>query len=300
MAIEKHWFTVEYMVKLLERSISPESRVEHNVFVPDLRSTTGGTRQCDVLISTGVPPRETKILVEVQNRKDKVELNDFLGWITKMQDIGAQQLFCVSTTGFSESIIDRAKQYGGTVRLITLKHENTKFMPIKIFSFKSRFNNYKKTINSAKITGVDANKKFLKGIKIPMEEKAFYYPNNNIKRSIPELLTDYLEKHGYQFEGTKETTFPGAGSKLLIDVNGKPVAVIVRCSYTMKNEITEGDSNVYSYEQLGDGTLAWLLTSECKVKTNNTVVSYNSSVPATLNPDGSFRVREVSIVVKLD
>jgi hypothetical protein len=91
--IEKHWLTVEYMVGLLERSLNPDSVVQQNVHLPDLTSNIGTTRECDILITTGKAPRETKIIVEVQNRKAKVDINMFQGWVSKMQNVGAQHYF---------------------------------------------------------------------------------------------------------------------------------------------------------------------------------------------------------------
>jgi hypothetical protein len=295
MALEKHWLTVEYMVGLLERSLSPESNVQQNVHLPDLTSNIGNTRQCDIVITSGTKPRETKTIVEVQNRKDKVEINDFQGWVSKMRDVGAQQLFCVSTTGFPVSIIEKARTFGGTVRLITLKLEDTKTLPIKIFSFKQSFNNYRKTIHSVKFTGIDdKSRKQLRGHKIHFEEKVFYYPNNQEKKSALDLLNAYLNKHGYEFEGQSETEFPGKDSKLLMDLDGKQITLKLKCNYSMKKEVIEGDSNVYNYEQLGDGTLAWLLTSECKVGN----ISYTASLPATPNSDGTFVVRYLDLLIK--
>jgi len=61
------WLTIEKLVQLIEKSISPESLVEHNIFLPDLTSRSNAKRQCDIVIKSGKPPRQTLTIVEVQS-----------------------------------------------------------------------------------------------------------------------------------------------------------------------------------------------------------------------------------------
>lgn len=116
---EAKWELVEKVVAKLEKAISPTARVEHNIYLPDLNGDTD-PRQIDVAIWTGVEPRETLSIVEVQDRDSKVDINTFEGWLGKMHDVGAQHLICVSTKGFPKSIINKAIRQGPSVRLITL------------------------------------------------------------------------------------------------------------------------------------------------------------------------------------
>src|SRR5882757_4539567 len=84
----------EKIVHLLEQSLDPESKVEHDVKLPILHSPSGETAQCDIVITSGKKPRETLTLIEVQDRSSKVKPNDFRGWLKKVEEVGAQHLIC--------------------------------------------------------------------------------------------------------------------------------------------------------------------------------------------------------------
>ena len=70
---------LERLVYLIEKSLDPEAKVEHDVNLPVLTSTIGATRQCDIVITQGTPPRETVTIIEVQDRTSKPPRNDFGG-----------------------------------------------------------------------------------------------------------------------------------------------------------------------------------------------------------------------------
>lgn len=114
------WKKAENIAALIEKTISPDAHVQPNVQLPVLGTTR--TRQCDVVIYFGIPPRQTIAIVEVQKRKRKPDITTFHGWIRKMQEVGAQQLFCVSALGYPKSIIDDVKsRIGPTVKLLTME-----------------------------------------------------------------------------------------------------------------------------------------------------------------------------------
>lgn len=115
------WITLEKLATIVERHIEPNARVRRNVTLPVLGSSSGRTRQCDIVIEAGKKPRVTTSIVEAQKRKDKPEIGEFDGWIEKMREVGAQHLICVSKTGYPKSIEEKADQIGPTVRLLTLK-----------------------------------------------------------------------------------------------------------------------------------------------------------------------------------
>lgn len=89
------WKHVERITALLEQSLTPTARVEHNVFLPVI-GVPGDKRQCDVVITYGQPPREAIAIVEVQDRTSKIAINDFDGWTVKREEVGANMLICVS------------------------------------------------------------------------------------------------------------------------------------------------------------------------------------------------------------
>lgn len=126
---DPNWKKVEKVVARLEKSISPNARIEHNQYLPDLTSE-GTTRQCDVVIYTGNSPRETLHIVEVQDRESPMKINEFDGFVTKMKTVGAQHLICVTKQNYSTTIINRAKSLGPTVRLLTLKQIEPQNLPL--------------------------------------------------------------------------------------------------------------------------------------------------------------------------
>ncbi|BBO28040.1 hypothetical protein AltI4_24280 [Alteromonas sp. I4] len=75
---------LEKLVEIIERSISPDTDIEQNVFLPILTSSEGHTAQCDIVIRQGKAPRQTLTIVEVQDRTSKVDINTFRGWLGKL------------------------------------------------------------------------------------------------------------------------------------------------------------------------------------------------------------------------
>lgn len=114
------WRSTEIIAALVEKAISPGAIVTHNVHLPVIGSSR--TRQCDVVITFGEKPRQSIAIVEVQKRKKKPDINTFHGWLQKMREVGAQQLFCVSMAGYPNSIIEEvAQRVGPSVKLLTFK-----------------------------------------------------------------------------------------------------------------------------------------------------------------------------------
>lgn len=130
--MEKHWASIEKLVQLIEKSISPDSTVEHNVRLLDLTSTNNSFRQCDIVIKSGTPQRQTITIVEVQDRTSQLNLNTFQGFVQKMYDVGAQHLICVSRKKFSNTIVEKARKSGGTIRLVTLSKFEPNNFPVEL------------------------------------------------------------------------------------------------------------------------------------------------------------------------
>jgi hypothetical protein len=84
------------------------------------------SRQCDVVLRIGKPPRQQFFIIEVQKRDAKPDINTFGGWLRKMDEVGANGLICVSEAGFPQSIIDDvALRVGPKVKLMTLERNET-------------------------------------------------------------------------------------------------------------------------------------------------------------------------------
>ena len=219
--IMKKWEEVEEIVKLLEASISPEAEVERNVFLPDLNSTQGAKRQCDVVIRNGKPPRETITIVEVQDRTSKVDVNTFGGWCQKMRDVGAQHLVCVSKEGFPRSVQEKALKMGPTVRLLMLSQlQSTEKWPLDFFSNVVQNPRRELTrIFNAELHYHNEENTDSQPITVQMDAKDFQY--NGRALSAKEIFfahLDYLEGQGSIFQDGKHTIdmkLPMDGDELL-------------------------------------------------------------------------------------
>jgi hypothetical protein len=288
------WFKLEQLIKVIENSIDPTSRVEHDVMLPSLTSGIGSKRQCDLIIRTGNPPRETITLVEVQRRNKKVDILVFDGWIQKMREIGAQHLICVSISGFPDSIKDRAKQLGGTVRLILFTNPDIKTLPIKIFGFNYSFSEYSFSYKSeVKIKGLDHNKKIFQNLKFHTDDKIFH-GTDKMGTSISDLINIYLQKNNITEAGQRLVQLPEDGDRLFIKVKGKLARIKLLCDIDFQVKKEDVPVDLWNYEQVGDGTLAWMFTGTLKYKNLN----YTVSVPTIQNQDGSFRVSNMQISVQ--
>jgi hypothetical protein len=133
---------LEKLVQVIEQLIAPDAVVEHNVHLPVLTSRTGRTVQCDIVIRSGKKSRETITIIEVQDRKKAVDVNDFRGWLVKLEEVGAQHLYCVSRNTFPESIKEMAALSGTKVKLITLKELSEDQMPYNFFKVSFYYNEF--------------------------------------------------------------------------------------------------------------------------------------------------------------
>lgn len=129
---DKEWKKTEKLVSVIEKFLTPDSRIEHNHWLPVVGSHR--KRQCDNVIFIKSGNKEIKYLVEVQKRKGKVAIGTFEGWVKKMQRVDAQGLICVSEKGFPKSIIEEVKNHYGsnTITLITLKEVDKLINPENI------------------------------------------------------------------------------------------------------------------------------------------------------------------------
>jgi hypothetical protein len=263
--VEK-WKETEEVIALIEKVISPTSKIETNVFLPDLNSTTGAKRQCDIVIKSGVSPRDTISIVEVQDRASKVEVNIFDGWYQKMRDVGAQHLICVSKKGFPRSVIEKAERIGPTVRLITLTELASHSWPFDFIS--GVVSNPRReliSINNAELHYKNECNTNEEGLDISMDDKCFAY--NNLSLSAKELYFTYMDYHeglsGELKDGqnTISVNLPLEGDEMRVKVNGEFKDVI---SFTSTIEVYVENRKFElvcnEYKQITyAGSLAWLM-----------------------------------------
>ncbi|MEY8250884.1 MAG: hypothetical protein RPR91_00740, partial [Colwellia sp.] len=140
--MDSDWKEMEKVVCLIEKSINKDSEVLHNqnLKVINPPSSSGRTRQCDVVILSSGMRRQTVTIVEVQNRNSKVDINTFNGWLEKLKEVGAQHLICVSRLDFPVSVKEKAEVLGSTVMLIKLQNEqDDTLIPIQLMSSMSKY-----------------------------------------------------------------------------------------------------------------------------------------------------------------
>jgi hypothetical protein len=291
--MKKDWKQTEKIVKLIEEVLSPNSYIEHDVKLPDLNSISRATRQCDLIIRNGEPPRQTLSIVEIQDRGKKVDITMFDGWVQKMRDVGAQHLICVSKKGFPKSIIEKAMRIGPTVRLITLEQLEKKDWPLNFFSssvvtlrrelldIKNSILNFKNPKENSK-----------EDLQFPLHEK--YLEINNDIYSPFELIfifLDYLElKNGKMKPGTNhiDMKLPIENERIVFHRNGETFDVIdIQQQLVVKYEEISTPLKCSTYKQIDyESELAWLL----EARINKNCKDYDLKIILKSEENGYYRI----------
>lgn len=262
----KDGIQLEQLVHLIEKSISPDAEVEHNVQMPILNSRSGATTQCDIVIRSGKPPRQTITLVEVQDRGTKVKPNDFRGWKQKREDVGAQHLICVSKQEFPKSIKEQASLSGSSIMLVTLKEATPEMLPLGFMRFYYQFRNFdliaitymQPTICNSKEISLEIKESIHSRCSVESNEQCWSVDGQNLISLFVLCRDFYLPPDGVvsgsgsiQFDCTE-------GHPLYYFVNGIFIRVGLDCKFDWKNEIIEKPVSILTYEQDEHGALAWV------------------------------------------
>lgn len=292
---------LEHLVHLIEKSINSDARVEHDVNLPVITSTIGATRQCDIVITQGKPPRQTVTIIEVQDRGSKPSRNDFGGWVEKLKEVGAQHLICVSREGFSASVIEKAAQSGTTVRLIELKEIGEDQIPLDIFSFSLIISDF----NIKKVEGIefdakkeDFEKNYQAGDRIDLGIINFHSPifsedGENII-SLYQLIRNNFPVQSGKTSGNSRLSLPVYENKnvfLLID--GQVIKTRFKVDFEWIGEVYEVPINMMSYTQNGHGVLAWILEGEQQTERG----TWKFRMPVERREDGNFLIKNVEFDV---
>lgn len=289
---------LEKIVAIIERSISPNARVEHNVFLPILTSTEGHTAQCDIVIRTGTAPRETLTLVEVQDRSSKIDINTYRGWLGKIEDVGAQHLICVSRKDFPSSIKEKVSQSGSKVFLVTLKELSAESIPLEFIHFIFVYRDLSvKALKSFRPFVAPGEIERLNLRSAPFNpsvgDKLWSVDGVNLT-SLYDICEDHVDperviKAGVQYtEGEGILSFGyTTGPTLFYLHNSDLIRIGLDCVFEWSFEQAAMPMSVASYEQVEHGPLAWLF--EVKYKTRNNV-PISLRLPVVRLKDGTFKV----------
>lgn len=190
---EPKWKLVQRIVALLEKSLTPDAEVQHDVMRPDV--TTGHRRQCDVVIKYGDPPRQMTAIVEVQDRSSKVTIGMLGEWWHKMQAVGAQRLICVSALDYPQSIKDEVTQkLGPSVVLVTLRELEQENWPFQLGTGHLSFSVPKVAIIPGKPIGILYGPGPLgPGSKVPVDEISLFREGCDQPTTLPDLVVDHFD-----------------------------------------------------------------------------------------------------------
>lgn len=288
--MKKDWEETERLVYLIEKSLNHECTVLHNQKMPVINSNSKRTRQCDIVIISGKEPRLTTTIVEVQRRKSRVDINTFNGWLEKIREIGAQHLICVSKQSFPMSIIEKASQLGNTVLLINLKDFNlVESIPLKLENTLGYYSDFELIKINKFIPTVKIDDDAFVQLKESNPVNINFYLNDKIisinkedKLSIYQFCRDYLSSKSFKLEEECVLEFFETDN-IYLYINDLYIKLLgLKIDLKWKHQYHELKSNFISYEQLGNGTLVWVL--EFNFKKDNEYI--NSKIPLKVKENG--------------
>lgn len=260
---------LERIISIIEKSISDDSRVEHNVFLPVLTSTEGRKAQCDIVIRSGNYLRETLTIVEVQDRKSKITINTFRGWLSKCEEVGAQHLVCVSRKDFPSSVKELVRQSGSKVFLVTLKETLPENIPLNFIKFIIDYHDID-VVSVLKLNvtvDVDHISKYgLTKAKLNLNDRVFSFDGIKVF-SLWEICTDVVDK---KLEGCKEKSggIEGISWDLIGDdkfyflCRGNFIRIGIDIIFEWESDYINIPTTIASYEQDKHGVLAWVFEAE--------------------------------------
>jgi predicted Mrr-cat superfamily restriction endonuclease len=100
---------LEILVAQIQKQLSPQAEVLHNVKLPS--RTTSTTRQIDVLVKQRIGQYEMKIVIDSKDYKVPVDVKgveEFYGLVT---DVGANKGVLVCPAGFTKAAKERAEGF---------------------------------------------------------------------------------------------------------------------------------------------------------------------------------------------
>ena len=269
---------LERVINLIQKAIEPDAIVEHDIFLPVTGSASGRTRQCDTVITSGPKHRKTITIVEVQDRSSKVNINTFKG---KLDEVGAQHLICVSRLDFPKSIKEKAHSLGNKVKLITLKNANPNEIPRSFFKSSIKYSYFhfgklsspKLDILPEEATSQDFYDSIYSFLKknFKSNDKIFSLDKRNLM-SLNNLCQNTCENLDVNGTGNNILEFSrNEGQPLFLFYEGHYIRIGLKIEFTWINDVQLIPFSILSYEQQGDGSLAWMF--EGKLDTINGPVS---------------------------
>lgn len=289
---------LEKVVELIERSISPDSIVKQNVFLPVINSPSGRTRQCDLVIETGSDTRKSITIVEVQDRTTAVSIGNFTDWVGKLNEVGANSLICISRKEFPVSVKEAAMLNGNRVLLINLNKAEPEKIPFNFVSFVVGYKNL--TIDDSEILKVRCcvqpgtlDLSSIKDFTFNFNEK-IWSKDQATFFSLFDLITEFIEEQHSDTigvtKGNLNISFE-TDERLRLYTNSFgcliKVGLSIDVNYIYDNHLSP--MTISTYEQLDYGPQAWVFeiehsTSHGKIKVK---------IPVVKHEDENFKMLDV-------
>ena len=190
---------------------------------------------------------------EGQKRKKKVDRHTFNAWCAKRDNVGAQQLICVSQKGFDKTAVETAKEEGKGAKLVTVMESESSSLPLTfengqlvVFVPKPKIVGYSLVADGAVPRRFEAGTASFtrNGESISLNELTRY----PVQPSETEV--EYTDWHTTQFD---------AGDDVVMNLNGylTPVRSITT-EVLIETERVVLAVDARNYVQLNyDGVLAW-------------------------------------------
>lgn len=298
----KDWKDIERLVRALEQSVSPSAKVEHDVFLPHLDSSTGAKSQCDIVITDGSAARPSLTIVEVQSRKTQVKINEFLGWLSKRDLVGAQKLICVSRREFSSTIKEQAVKQGARVALVQLRELAPEALPLDFINFHLQYRHFelrsvlkfRAGISRSHLDELGLREDFFRNAsrESNVAEKNWSFDRINLI-SLEEVLKAALDDSG-DFSGVNRLLINmDAENPIYTFFGGQFIHASIDVEFACVNKLYSVLMSTLAYEQIEYGALGWVLEGHLKTDYGD----INVKIPITREEGGLFKMRDQDVIM---
>ncbi|WPX88520.1 hypothetical protein [Pseudomonas asiatica] len=293
---------LERLVQMVEKSLAPSARVEHDIQMPILTSKSGATAQCDIVIWEGAQPRQFVTIIEVQDRRSQVKINDFRGWIKKREQVGAQRLICVSRKDFPQSIKEEAALQGGSVLLIVLRDIRPDKIPLNFVSFTLQYRHFEiesidkisPEINSSELLRLNVREEFLAMQEHSLMDKIWSLDGRNAL-SLFQLCSTSIDNPGESGHGVGKLRFPLEGDPPIFSIfKGLFIRSGLSVDFLYSNQLYSVPMSVLAYEQDDHGTLAWVMRGQLETPQGSLRVQF----PIRKSASEEFIMRDDEVCVQ--
>ena len=107
-SLDPTWKQVEYLVAEIQKALSPNAIVTHNIKLPGIHSETD--RQIDVLVEQNIGQYCMRVIIDCKDYAKPVDVKGVEEFFGLIKDVGAHKGALVCPKGFSAAAKNRAKK----------------------------------------------------------------------------------------------------------------------------------------------------------------------------------------------